>query len=71
MEQKEPAALSTGQFALSMGVFLVVFLFLSGSVVPTVVNDGLIEGNFIRSGVMLSRTQPWNPSQPRKARLLL
>lgn len=50
MEQKEPAALSTGQFALSMGVFLVVFLFLSGSVVPTVVNDGLIEGNFIRSG---------------------
>ena len=50
MQHKEPAVLSTGQFALSLGVFLVVFLFLSGSVVPTVVNDGLIEGNFIRSG---------------------
>ena len=50
MQSKEPAALSTGQFALSLGCFVIVFLFLSGSVVPTVVNDGLIEGNFIKSG---------------------
>ena len=50
MQSKEPAALSTGQFALSLGCFVIVFLFLSGSVMPTVVNDGLIEGNFIKSG---------------------
>lgn len=50
MQESERPSLSTGQFALSLGIFFVVFLVLSGSVVPTFVNDGLIEGNFIKSG---------------------
>ena len=50
MQSGSPFSGSVAGLFSSLGVLTVLFLFLSGYIVPTAVNHGLVEGNFIDSG---------------------
>ena len=57
MQTNSTPTTSLGQLTASLISLAVVFLFLSGAVVPQLVNDSLIEGNIIDSG-RYAVTQP-------------
>ena len=57
MQTDDAQSTTTGQLTASLISLTVVFLFLSGSMVPQLVNDSLIEGDFIDSG-RYAVTQP-------------
>lgn len=50
MQQNPPPTFSFKNLFASLGVLFVVFLFSSSIIFPTLVNKGLIEGNFIKNG---------------------